>query len=152
MGPGIDMENKTEEGSRRRTGNNGETEGGCWKSRGGEEVEKESMMMELTKLVQKTVKESSWWEKRGIDCSILAAAFLCLPLGKSPTSAVLRVCVSVCVCGAGVQGWESEGERAIHLDSCFIQFQGPRSHVSGFRHLFPRGFNIKRNLGLSLAF
>lgn len=49
---------------------------------GGEEVEKESLMMELTKLVQRTVKESSWWERRGIDCSILAAAFFCLPPGK----------------------------------------------------------------------
>ncbi|XP_038591707.1 fatty acid desaturase 6 isoform X2 [Micropterus salmoides] len=46
---------------------------------GGEEVEKESLMMELTRLVQKMVKESSWWERRGIDCSILAAAFFCLP-------------------------------------------------------------------------
>ncbi|KAG7215461.1 hypothetical protein INR49_003237 [Caranx melampygus] len=36
-------------------------------------------MMELTRMVQKMVKESSWWERRGIDCSILAAAFLCLP-------------------------------------------------------------------------
>ncbi|KAJ4940097.1 hypothetical protein JOQ06_026407 [Pogonophryne albipinna] len=45
---------------------------------GGGEGEKESLMMELTKLVQKVVKESSWWERRGIDCSILAAAFLCL--------------------------------------------------------------------------
>ncbi|XP_041829765.1 fatty acid desaturase 6 isoform X2 [Melanotaenia boesemani] len=47
--------------------------------RGREEVEKESLMMELTRLVQKMVKESSWWERRGLDCSILAAAFLCLP-------------------------------------------------------------------------
>ncbi|XP_037610137.1 fatty acid desaturase 6 [Sebastes umbrosus] len=39
----------------------------------------ESLMMELTRLVQKMVRESSWWERRGIDCSILAAAFLCLP-------------------------------------------------------------------------
>uniref|UniRef100_H3D2T7 Fatty acid desaturase 6 n=1 Tax=Tetraodon nigroviridis TaxID=99883 RepID=H3D2T7_TETNG len=39
----------------------------------------QDMMMELTRLVQKTVKESSWWERRGIDCSILAAAFFCLP-------------------------------------------------------------------------
>lgn len=65
-----------------------EMEGYCRRSgskAGGqvEEVEKESMMMELTRLVQKTVKESSWWERRGIDCSILAAAFLCLPLGKN---------------------------------------------------------------------
>lgn len=49
---------------------------------GGDKVEKESMMMELTRLVQNLVKESSWWERRGVDCSILAAAFLCLPLGK----------------------------------------------------------------------
>uniref|UniRef100_A0A8C7ZZP5 Fatty acid desaturase 6 n=1 Tax=Oryzias sinensis TaxID=183150 RepID=A0A8C7ZZP5_9TELE len=47
---------------------------------GGEKAEKESMMMELTRLVQNLVKESSWWERRGVDCCILAAAFLCLPL------------------------------------------------------------------------
>ncbi|XP_030256488.1 fatty acid desaturase 6 [Sparus aurata] len=61
---------------------NGGTGGEEWKKNGGagvEEVEKESLMMELTRLVQKMVKESSWWERRGIDCSILAAAFLCLP-------------------------------------------------------------------------
>ncbi|XP_044033699.1 fatty acid desaturase 6 [Siniperca chuatsi] len=55
---------------------------GEWKKNGGtggDEPEKESLMMELTRLVQKMVKESSWWERRGIDCSILAAAFLCLP-------------------------------------------------------------------------
>ncbi|XP_039992183.1 fatty acid desaturase 6 [Xiphias gladius] len=46
---------------------------------GGEEVERETLMMELTRLVQKMVRESSWWERRGIDCSILAGAFLCLP-------------------------------------------------------------------------
>lgn len=50
---------------------------------GAEEVEKESLMMELTRLVQKVVKESSWWERRGVDCSILAAAFLCLPPGEA---------------------------------------------------------------------
>ncbi|KAM4623413.1 fatty acid desaturase 6 [Polymixia lowei] len=44
-----------------------------------EVTDKESLMMELTRLVQQTVKESSWWERRGIDCSILAGAFLCLP-------------------------------------------------------------------------
>ncbi|XP_061564601.1 fatty acid desaturase 6 [Cololabis saira] len=44
-----------------------------------EREEKESMMMELTRQVQKMVKESSWWERRGVDCSTLAAAFLCLP-------------------------------------------------------------------------
>ncbi|XP_018544984.1 fatty acid desaturase 6 [Lates calcarifer] len=55
---------------------------GEWKKNagtGGEELEKETLMMELTRMVQRMVKESSWWERRGIDCSILAAAFLCLP-------------------------------------------------------------------------
>uniref|UniRef100_A0A3Q3BAK4 Fatty acid desaturase 6 n=1 Tax=Kryptolebias marmoratus TaxID=37003 RepID=A0A3Q3BAK4_KRYMA len=36
-------------------------------------------MMELSRMVQKVVKESSWWERRGVDCSILGAAFLSLP-------------------------------------------------------------------------
>ncbi|XP_026887503.2 fatty acid desaturase 6 [Electrophorus electricus] len=43
------------------------------------EEEKESLMMELTRLVQKTVRESSWWEQRGVDCTILAVAFISLP-------------------------------------------------------------------------
>lgn len=42
-------------------------------------MERESLMMELTRLVQKTVRESSWWERRGIDCTILALAFVSLP-------------------------------------------------------------------------
>lgn len=46
----------------------------------GAEADRESLMMELTRLVQKTVKESSWWERRGVDCAILAAAFVSLPL------------------------------------------------------------------------
>lgn len=66
---------KEMDGYRGRSGGGGEN--------GKEEAaEKESMMMELTRLVQKTVKESGWWERRGIDCSILAAAFLCLPPGE----------------------------------------------------------------------
>lgn len=94
MGADPDMEEGTVKSSR-RPGNSEETGGDRQRSRGGEEVEKESMMMELTRLVQKTVKESSWWERRGIDCSILAAAFICLPPGKSPTSAVPIVCAFV---------------------------------------------------------
>ncbi|KAG9331867.1 hypothetical protein JZ751_016680 [Albula glossodonta] len=43
------------------------------------EEDRESLMMELTRLVQKVVKESSWWERQGIDCAILASAFLSLP-------------------------------------------------------------------------
>lgn len=94
MGADPDMEEGTVKSSR-RPGNSEEAGGDRQRSRGGEEVEKESMMMELTRLVQKTVKESSWWERRGIDCSILAAAFICLPPGKSPTSAVPIVCAFV---------------------------------------------------------
>ncbi|XP_047466081.1 fatty acid desaturase 6 [Mugil cephalus] len=68
---------QTEDGrmfERRRTGESGVKNSGAE----GGEAGKESLMMELTKLVQKTVKESSWWERRGVDCSILAAAFLSL--------------------------------------------------------------------------
>ncbi|CAN9508662.1 unnamed protein product [Ophioblennius macclurei] len=43
---------------------------------GGGAAPEETVMMELNRVVQKLVKESSWWEKRGKDCSILAAAFL----------------------------------------------------------------------------
>ncbi|MBN3314186.1 FADS6 desaturase, partial [Atractosteus spatula] len=49
--------------------------------KGTEETERESLMMELTGLVQKVVRESSWWERQGIDCSILLSAFLSLPAG-----------------------------------------------------------------------
>lgn len=49
---------------------------------GARHEEQESLMMELTRMVQKVLKESSWWERRGVDCSILAAAFLSLPPGK----------------------------------------------------------------------
>ncbi|XP_058649371.1 fatty acid desaturase 6 isoform X2 [Onychostoma macrolepis] len=45
------------------------------------DAERETLMMELTRLVQKSLRESSWWERRGIDCSILAAAFISLPAG-----------------------------------------------------------------------
>uniref|UniRef100_A0A672QKN9 Fatty acid desaturase 6 n=2 Tax=Sinocyclocheilus grahami TaxID=75366 RepID=A0A672QKN9_SINGR len=44
-------------------------------------AERETLMMELTRLVQKSVRESSWWERRGLDCSILTAAFISLPAG-----------------------------------------------------------------------
>lgn len=71
---------------------------GEWKKNagtGGEELEKETLMMELTRMVQRMVKESSWWERRGIDCSILAAAFLCLPPGKTSFSCCITSFVMV---------------------------------------------------------
>ncbi|XP_054624860.1 fatty acid desaturase 6 [Dunckerocampus dactyliophorus] len=57
-------------------------EGTTWseKSVRGEDGPDESVMVELSRMVQTLVKESSWWERRGFDCSILAAAFLCLPV------------------------------------------------------------------------
>ncbi|XP_046709107.1 fatty acid desaturase 6 isoform X2 [Silurus meridionalis] len=39
----------------------------------------ETLMMELNRLVQKTVRDSSWWDRRGLDCTILASAFISLP-------------------------------------------------------------------------
>lgn len=91
MGAGSNTDDKAQEAtacSRRRPGKDEETREGGRRRPGGQEAEKESMMMELTRLVQKTVKESGWWEKRGIDCSILAAAFCCLPPGRTSTSAL----------------------------------------------------------------
>lgn len=66
-----------ETGVKERRKENGEmmNEGG----KGMKGTDKESLMMELTRLVQKTVKESSWWERRGIDIAILVLAFLLLP-------------------------------------------------------------------------
>ncbi|XP_076008420.1 fatty acid desaturase 6 [Genypterus blacodes] len=45
----------------------------------GETGDKESLMMELTRMVQTVIRESSWWERRGIDCCILTGAFFFLP-------------------------------------------------------------------------
>ncbi|XP_048844198.1 fatty acid desaturase 6 [Brienomyrus brachyistius] len=44
-----------------------------------EAADRESLMMELTRQVQTVVRRSSWWERRGLDCAILTAAFICLP-------------------------------------------------------------------------
>ncbi|XP_020661970.3 fatty acid desaturase 6 [Pogona vitticeps] len=41
----------------------------------------ESLMRELSEKVQKVVKNSSWWERHGIDDTILALNFLILPVG-----------------------------------------------------------------------
>uniref|UniRef100_A0A8C9KPV4 Fatty acid desaturase 6 n=1 Tax=Serinus canaria TaxID=9135 RepID=A0A8C9KPV4_SERCA len=41
----------------------------------------EALMTELLELVQKVVKSSSWWERHGVDISILACSFLLLPAG-----------------------------------------------------------------------
>ncbi|NXV81112.1 FADS6 desaturase, partial [Atlantisia rogersi] len=49
----------------------GQEPGGC----------EEALMAELSELVQKVVKSSSWWERHGVDISILACSFLLLPAG-----------------------------------------------------------------------
>ncbi|KAJ3608539.1 hypothetical protein NHX12_025586 [Muraenolepis orangiensis] len=54
-------------------------EGEETKAERGTTGDKETLMTELSRLVQSTLKESSWWEMRGVDCSILVGAFLCLP-------------------------------------------------------------------------
>ncbi|KFZ53114.1 Fatty acid desaturase 6, partial [Antrostomus carolinensis] len=41
----------------------------------------EALMAELSELVQKVVKSSSWWERHGVDISILACSLLLLPAG-----------------------------------------------------------------------
>lgn len=42
----------------------------------------EALMTELSELVQKVVKSSSWWERHGVDISILSCSFLLLPAGN----------------------------------------------------------------------
>lgn len=42
----------------------------------------EALMTELSELVQKVVKSSSWWERHGVDISILTCSFLLLPAGN----------------------------------------------------------------------
>lgn len=48
----------------------------------------EALMGELSEMVHKVVKTSSWWERHGVDDTIIALNLLSLPLGKEgvPTS------------------------------------------------------------------
>ncbi|XP_078506940.1 fatty acid desaturase 6 [Lissotriton helveticus] len=41
----------------------------------------EPLMGELSAMVQALVKSSSWWERHGFDCALIAVAFLVLPAG-----------------------------------------------------------------------
>ncbi|KAJ0016308.1 hypothetical protein NQD34_014598 [Periophthalmus magnuspinnatus] len=47
----------------------------------GTEAQEETLMMELSRLVQEQVQGSSWWELRGKDCAILGLAFVALAPG-----------------------------------------------------------------------
>lgn len=48
----------------------------------GERRSEESLMRELSEMVQAVVKSSSWWERHGIDDTVIALNFLALPVGK----------------------------------------------------------------------
>ncbi len=65
----------------KRRDTEGHRDGALGKPPADADAERETLMMELTRLVQKSLRESSWWERRGIDCSILTAAFISLPAG-----------------------------------------------------------------------
>lgn len=42
----------------------------------------EALLGELEARVQDVVRASSWWERHGVDCSILALSLLALPPGE----------------------------------------------------------------------
>lgn len=42
----------------------------------------EELLGELEGLVKGVVRASSWWERRGVDCSILALSLLAVPAGE----------------------------------------------------------------------
>jgi len=53
------------------------------------DADRETLMMELARLVQESVRASSWWERRGVDCTILTAAFISLPAGNEKHNTLL---------------------------------------------------------------
>ncbi|KAM6050059.1 fatty acid desaturase 6 isoform 1-T1 [Theristicus caerulescens] len=58
------------------------TPGGTLQRAGQEPGQREeALMAELSELVQKVVKSSSWWDRHGVDISILTCSFLLLPAG-----------------------------------------------------------------------
>lgn len=45
----------------------------------------EALLKELERQVQDVVRASSWWERHGVDCAILALSLLALPAGTTKT-------------------------------------------------------------------
>lgn len=43
----------------------------------------EALLRELERQVQDVVRASSWWERHGVDCAILALSLLALPAGET---------------------------------------------------------------------
>jgi fatty acid desaturase 6 len=42
----------------------------------------EALLGDLERLVQDVVRASSWWERHGVDCAILALSLFALPAGE----------------------------------------------------------------------
>lgn len=72
----------------------------------------EALMGELSELVQKVVKSSSWWERHGVDISILTCSFLLLPAGNpaQPPPAVT----------GGPRGGLASSSRLLHRSCNFV--------------------------------
>lgn len=49
----------------------------------------ELLLRELERQVQDVVRASSWWERRGVDCAILALSLLALPAGETKARAAV---------------------------------------------------------------
>lgn len=58
----------------------------------GEKRSADSLMGELSELVQNVVKKSSWWERHGIDGAIITMNFFILPVGKQNSWGVWVLC------------------------------------------------------------
>lgn len=99
-------------------------EPGAEAQEGGQKPGEESLMMELSRLVQEEVKGSSWWELRGKDCTILGLAFVALPLGfvllRSPSPLLFSMAVLLLgVCHAVIT------VKGAHLSSHYTLSRSP---------------------------
>lgn len=47
----------------------------------------EALLSELERRVQDVVRASSWWERQGVDCAILALSLLAVPAGETEAPA-----------------------------------------------------------------
>lgn len=50
----------------------------------------EALLGELEARVQDVVRASSWWERHGVDCAILALSLLALPPGEGRGDRAIR--------------------------------------------------------------
>lgn len=61
----------------------------------------EALLGELETLVQDVVRTSSWWERHGVDCAILALSLLSVPAGEEHRTGGQRAALRL---GKGVRG------------------------------------------------